>query len=93
MPDHLTKDQKKARMHEMLALGKKMGGEFHGRFVGQTINVLWEQVHGADENGLRWSGYSDNYMRVQGNGPADLMNTVTAVEVVEADANGVVGKP
>lgn len=89
MPDHLTKDQKKARMRKMLDLGKKMGADYHGRYVGETINVLWEQVHGADEHGLRWSGYSDNYMRVQAQGPADLMNTVTAVEVVEADSGGV----
>ncbi|MEM8862505.1 MAG: hypothetical protein AAGD96_29685, partial [Chloroflexota bacterium] len=54
--------------------------------------VLWEQVHGADDNGLRWSGYSDNYMRVQAHGPADLMNTVTAVDVVSADSGGVKAK-
>jgi threonylcarbamoyladenosine tRNA methylthiotransferase MtaB len=89
MPDHLTKDQKKARIHEMLELGRKMGSDYHGRFVGKKLNVLWESVHGADDKGLRWAGYSNNYIRVQANGPADLMNTVTAVSVTAADSNGV----
>ena len=72
-------------MGEMLALGRKMGAQFHDRFVGKKLNVLWEQVHGADDEGLRWSGYSDNYIRVQAHGPADLMNTITEVEVQSAE--------
>ena len=91
MPDHLTKDQKKARMRKMLDLGNKMGADFHSRYVGKKMNVLWEQVHGADDQGLRWSGYSDNYMRVQAHGPADLLNTVSTIEITSADSGGVQG--
>lgn len=92
MPDHLTKDEKKARIHEMLELGKKMGSDFHGRFVGKRLSVLWESVQGADDKGLRWFGYSDNYIRVAGYGPADLMNTITQVEVTASGSDGVSAK-
>ncbi|MFK7801398.1 MAG: tRNA (N(6)-L-threonylcarbamoyladenosine(37)-C(2))-methylthiotransferase MtaB [Anaerolineae bacterium] len=91
MPDHLTKDQKKARIREMLDLGRQMGKNYHNRFIGRKLDVLWEQVHGADGKGLRWSGYSGNYIRVQAQGPADLMNTVTTVEITAAEHDGISG--
>ena len=63
MPDQLDTPTKKARNREMIALGKRMGQTFHTQYEGRTMNVLWEQTTGADENGLRWSGYTDNYIR------------------------------
>ena len=35
--------------------------------------MLWETATGAEAHGLRWSGYTDNYIRVTATGPADLM--------------------
>ena len=37
----------------------------HTQYVGQTVDVLWETAVGADKDGLRWVGYTDNYIRVQ----------------------------
>jgi threonylcarbamoyladenosine tRNA methylthiotransferase MtaB len=91
MPGHLPKKVKKARIRQMLALGEALGEAYHGQFVGQTLNVLWESVTGADDRGLRWNGYSDNYIRVTGYGSTELMNRVTAVGITEASATGVVG--
>ena len=92
MPGHLPKKIKKARIHEMLAVGEELGLIYHQQFVGQSLNVLWESVTGADAQGLRWSGYTDNYMRVTAHGPQDLMNRITAVAINEALPDGVVGE-
>ena len=60
--------------------------------MGQSLNVLWETAVGADESGLRWTGYTDNYIRVAARGPADLFNTVTRVEIEGAEEDGVYGR-
>ena len=60
--------------------------------MGQSLNVLWETAVGADNGGLRWVGYTDNYIRVTARGPADLFNTVTRVEIEGAEEDGVYGR-
>ena len=45
------------------------------------MNVLWESSVGANSHGLRWVGYTDNYIRVNGHGPVDLFNKVTRVRL------------
>ena len=60
--------------------------------VGSEQPVLWEQVTGADDDGLRWVGYTDNYVRVQGVGPAGLANRITPARIQSANAAGVIGQ-
>jgi len=83
---------KKTRTRQMIELGKGLSLEFHQRYVGQTVNVLWEATVGADNDGLRWVGYTDNYIRVHGHGPAELFNRVTAVNITHATSDGVQAK-
>lgn len=56
------------------------------------MNVLWEAVVGANGQGTRWIGYTDNYMRVTANGPADLFNRITPVRLSDARADGLEGE-
>ncbi len=90
-PNQIHGKIKKERTQRMIELGKRLSHNFHRQFVGQTLNVLWEGSVGADNNGLRWVGYTDNYIRVQANGPVDLANRITPTEIVEAAADGVAG--
>jgi threonylcarbamoyladenosine tRNA methylthiotransferase MtaB len=92
MPGQLPKAVKKERVAHLLALGGEMGLAYHNQFVGQRVNVLWEQAVGADNGGLRWSGYSDNYIRVTASGPVDLFNRVTRVRVTAVTADGASGE-
>lgn len=91
MPDHVAKAVKKARVQRMIALGKAMGSAFHQQYEGHTVTVLWEQVVGADEHGLRWQGYTDNYIRVLGHGGTDLANRVTPTRLYNAGVDGIEG--
>lgn len=88
MPGQLPNDIKKARTHRMIALSNKMALDFNEQMVGQKTNVLWEAVAGADENGVKWQGYTDNYVRAFGYGD-DLLNRVEQVEVGAGSAESV----
>jgi threonylcarbamoyladenosine tRNA methylthiotransferase MtaB len=91
MDGHLPKAAKKERVSRMIALGHSLSLAFHQQYEGREVDVLWESAVGADENGLRWVGYTDNYIRVQGNGSAELFNTITPTYLSEARAEGMRG--
>lgn len=91
MEGHLPKAVKKERVGRMIELGHSLSLDFHRRFVGREVDVLWESAVGADEDGLRWVGYTDNYIRVQGSGAAELFNRVTRTYLSEARAEGMRG--
>jgi threonylcarbamoyladenosine tRNA methylthiotransferase MtaB len=93
MPGHLPKNIKKERARRMIALGQELSLKFHQRFETQTRPVLWENAVGADNGGLRWAGYTDNYIRVLAHGPADLFNRVTPTRLTEARSDGLSGHP
>lgn len=84
MPNHLPKTIKKERTQRMIALGKRLGQAYHEQYLGQTHPVLWEAISGADDNGLLWTGYTNNYLRVTANGPRDLFNRVTPTQLTSA---------
>jgi hypothetical protein len=75
----------------MIALGHSLSLAFHRRYEGREVDVLWESAVGADENGLRWVGYTDNYIRVQGSGSAELFNLITPTYLSEAQPEGMRG--
>ena len=82
---------KKARAAQLIALGERLSTAFHARYHSATRPVLWEVAAGAEPDGLRWVGYSDNYIRVTAVGPADLMNRVTPVRLSGPRADGMTG--
>jgi threonylcarbamoyladenosine tRNA methylthiotransferase MtaB len=88
MPGQLPKHTRKQRAAELIALGESLGLSFHTRQVGRVRPVLWETALGADENGLRWTGYTDNFIRVSAYGPASLFNQITPAILSEARPDG-----
>jgi hypothetical protein len=59
--------------------------------VGRTLEVLWETAH-LRENGLLWSGLTDNYLRVFAPGGATLRNVITPVYLTADTADGLRGE-
>ncbi len=91
MAGHIKKAIKKDRTRRTIDLGRELSLAYHRRFTGQTRPVLWETNIGADKNGLRWSGYSDNYIRVTANGPVNLFNSVTPARLYAPQPEGISG--
>lgn len=92
MPGHLPKAVKKERARRMIALGQELSLKFHQSYETQTRPVLWENAIGADNGGLRWAGYTDNYIRVLAHGPANLFNRITLTQLVNAQPDSVSGR-
>ena len=78
-----------ARMHD---LGERLASEFHHRFVGRRLEVLWEDAEEIGDQ-RRWSGLTGNYIRVLTETPAevDLGNTITQVDLEACVPGAVVG--
>lgn len=91
MPGHLPKVVKKERTGRIIELGKKLSLDFHRQYEGHIRPVLWESNIGANKDGLLWSGYSDNYIRVTTTGPVDLFNSVTPTRLYDIKADGALG--
>jgi threonylcarbamoyladenosine tRNA methylthiotransferase MtaB len=71
----------------MLALARESRKEFNRRFLGETLEVLWEQ----QVNGV-WSGLTGNYVKVYGRSRADLTNDIMPVRLVKSYRDGVWGE-
>jgi threonylcarbamoyladenosine tRNA methylthiotransferase MtaB len=70
MPDRVDAATTKHRTRLMLALAEESAAGFRQRFSGETLTVLWEQ---RTRDG-RWSGVTENYLRVQTDSEEDLTN-------------------
>jgi threonylcarbamoyladenosine tRNA methylthiotransferase MtaB len=92
MPGHLSGTVKRARARRMIELGHQLSLDFHKSFEGTTRNVLWENGVANDGNGLRWLGYTDNYIRVTGDSLDDLFNQVLPARLTDARPDGISGQ-
>jgi len=92
MPDQIpgpVAQQRSRRLHE---LGQRLMSEHHERFLGRRLRVLWEDAEDQG-NDLRWSGLTDNYIRVltETDADADLTNEITEVDLEECVPGAVLG--
>ncbi len=58
-------DIKRARSQQMHAIAARMKAKHLARFVGDTRPVLWEGTARPADRSAIWSGYTDNYLRVE----------------------------
>ena len=87
MPGQISDVVKKERSNQMLALAKASARNYFGGFIGQTVDVLWEQ-----KSANVWSGLTGNYIKVYAKSTAELTNTVTPVKLVKLYRDGVWGE-
>ena len=59
MADKVGDSEKKRRCQLMLDLARRSSQQFREKFLGQSMNVLWE----GNKDGI-WFGLTENYMRV-----------------------------
>ncbi len=92
MPDQVPHQVRKARARQMAALGQRMADQFRQQFVGQTLEVLWEQGRNAAQD-YTWSGLTDNYIRVTTVSQENLSNTLTPTRLTAVTPTGMEGVP
>ncbi len=99
MPAQVPERMKAARARQMQVVASASARAFAQRFVGRTMEVLWEtQELTADGRAPKvdkwrrgwWSGYTDNYIRVIAPSDADWSNRIAPARLVAVTDDGVV---
>lgn len=78
MPEQIPENIKAARSRTLLALHEKNREEYIRRFIGQKLEVLFEEIVRAEDQ-TWWSGYSREYIRVLYKSDRDLSNRICTV--------------
>ena len=86
LPDPVPHAEKKARVAEMRALARETDRAFRSRHLGRNLDVVWEE----SRNG-RWSGLSDNYIRVFAESERELAGTLGRARLDSIVRGGVEG--
>jgi threonylcarbamoyladenosine tRNA methylthiotransferase MtaB len=91
MPHQVPPPVKAERARAMRALAATSEQAFQRKFIGRTMTVLWESAQ-PEEEGLVWSGLTDNYLRVYTGSTGPLANTLSATRLVALTRNGLRGE-
>jgi len=95
MPHQVPYAEKKRRSETMLELARESSQRFHRKFLGRSLEVLWEKP-GQDDKRERgfppWSGLTDNYIRVLARSALDLTNTITSTKLTGLVEGGMRGE-
>ncbi|PKB65199.1 MAG: tRNA (N(6)-L-threonylcarbamoyladenosine(37)-C(2))-methylthiotransferase MtaB [SAR202 cluster bacterium Io17-Chloro-G2] len=85
-PNSVAAETKKDRAAQMLAAAKRGFQDFRNGQIGNTRPVLWENQ--GDRDGVRrWSGLTDNYIRVYGRSSRDLTNVICQARLLNGDGD------
>jgi len=87
MPNPVPAKAKRARVERMCDIAKQSADAFRQHFVGRTMDVLWEA-----ERAERWSGLTDNYIRVWTTSHQNLSNRILSVCLSQVIAGGMLGR-
>jgi threonylcarbamoyladenosine tRNA methylthiotransferase MtaB len=90
MPGQVSPRVKSDRASQMRTVAAESGLAFRRRFIGRTMEVLWESWRG-EQGARRWSGLTDNYLRVYVAASEDLANTRTPTRIVGEARGGLQG--
>jgi threonylcarbamoyladenosine tRNA methylthiotransferase MtaB len=75
----------------LLHLANEHATEFHKSLLGQVRPVLWESM-GTGEYEGKWSGLTDNYVRVYTDDPRPLGNTITGTRLLQERDGSLAGR-
>ena len=91
MPGQVPAQVKAQRARDLRAIASASQRAFSQSFVGQTLGVLWES-HRETDDGILWSGLTDNYLRVYTRSSVNLANTLVPTRLVALTGNDLQGE-
>ena len=90
LPDQVPPQVKKARGAELRKLGKAKAEAYQRRFLGRTVDVLFENRRDTTTGFLH--GLTDTYIRVFAPGPDAVRDTIQSVHLEAVEAERVIGR-
>lgn len=86
MDGHLPPEARRARLERLLEVGEASAHAFRQRYLGRTLDVLWEE-----QSDGRWSGLTSNYIRVFAESSDDLTNRLMPARLIALGGDGMCG--
>ena len=84
---------KRRRAAEMFAVAEQGFADYRSRLAGQTRPVLWETARPASNGtAMRWSGLTDNYVRVAAETNLNLANRIAPARLVRLDGKAMLAR-
>ncbi|HBX22827.1 MAG TPA: tRNA (N(6)-L-threonylcarbamoyladenosine(37)-C(2))-methylthiotransferase MtaB [Desulfotomaculum sp.] len=81
-PEQVAPAAKETRSRRLIALGREMTNRFAATYLGQTVDVLAEQLISADKGG-QLEGLTENYLRVTFAGSPEVLGKQIRVSITE----------
>jgi len=94
MPDPIDLGVRQERAAQIREIGRRSGETFRRQHLGRTLPVLWEiqRVGTRPRAKGRWSGLTDNYIRVYTWSERGLANTLCPTRLCALEPGGVLGE-
>lgn len=83
-------DIKNYRSDKLIALGNKLMKDFNKRFLGNSLEVLFEE-NSKDDMGFM-EGYTTNYIRVKAKGEDSIRGKILPVKIIDIEEDILIGK-
>jgi threonylcarbamoyladenosine tRNA methylthiotransferase MtaB len=90
-PDQVPHPIRKERSAAIRQILQVSGEKYRNIYLEQELSVLWEQFLEKDAEGGRLIGLTDNYLRVESDGPGDLWNQFSTVRIDDLIPGGLRG--
>ncbi|WP_067837492.1 tRNA (N(6)-L-threonylcarbamoyladenosine(37)-C(2))-methylthiotransferase MtaB [Amphibacillus sediminis] len=84
MDDQVDDEVKNHRVHQLIALSEQQAKAYASNYEGEVVEVIPEEVEQHEEGEQLLIGYSDNYLKVQFTGPAELIGKIVRVKITKA---------
>jgi threonylcarbamoyladenosine tRNA methylthiotransferase MtaB len=90
-PDQVPHSIRKVRSARIREALESSGDKYQSGFLDRELIVLWEQTSENEDGICKLIGLSDNYLKVQAEGPADLWNEFSRVRIDQLNPAGASG--
>ena len=85
--DQLLNSVKQERSKKLIALADEMAKEFMEKYIGETVEVLFEK---ATSEGV-YEGHTGNYVKVIAKSDKNVVNQIVNVAVEKIDGENLIG--
>ena len=90
MPFQVDGNLKEERSKRLIDLNGKLEVEFMEKFIGREMNVLFEELHG--ENNNKYVGYTENYMKVVAESMEDVSGKIIKTKLLKVEDEHIIGE-
>jgi len=85
-PGQVPAKEKEKRSRRLIAVGRELAADYHRKFIGKKVDVLFEEAAGD-----KITGFTEHYVRVSAPSAPELLGKIAPVAVTAVSAEGLEG--